>query len=83
MFDWNYRPKLKHKFSLLYFKYFLLEQTRFQIQIFFLISKTFRSNAKPSTYGYPAPLEEKKKEDKEKVENGNVSQKLVYSIWNE
>ena len=23
----------------------------------------FRSNAKPSTYGYPAPLEEKKKED--------------------
>ena len=26
-----------------------------------------RSNAKPSTYAYPAPLEEKKKEDKEKV----------------
>ena len=29
----------------------------------------FKSNAKPSTYGYPAPLEEKKKEDKEKVMN--------------
>ena len=27
----------------------------------------FVSNAKPSTYGYPAPLEEKKKEDREKV----------------
>ena len=24
----------------------------------------FKSSAKPSTYGYPAPLEEKKKEDK-------------------
>jgi 26S proteasome regulatory subunit N2 len=28
---------------------------------------SFRSNAKPSTYGYLPPLEEKKKEDKEKV----------------
>lgn len=28
---------------------------------------SIKSNAKPSTYGYPAPLEEKKKEDKEKV----------------
>ena len=28
---------------------------------------SFKSNAKPSTYGYPAPLEEKKKEAGEKV----------------
>lgn len=33
----------------------------------------FRSNAKPSTYGYPAPLEEKKKEDKEKVATAVLS----------
>jgi len=33
----------------------------------------FRSNAKPSTYGYPAPLEEKKKEDKEKVATAILS----------
>ena len=31
------------------------------------------SNAKPSTYGYPAPLEEKKKEDKEKVATAVLS----------
>ena len=34
----------------------------------------FKSNAKPSTYGYPAPLEEKKKEDKEKVN--------IFFCWN-
>jgi len=33
----------------------------------------FKSNAKPSTYGYPAPLEEKKKEDKEKVATAILS----------
>merc|ERR1711915_1097397 len=33
----------------------------------------FRSNAKPSTFGYPAPLEEKKKEDKEKVATAILS----------
>merc|ERR1719394_800033 len=32
-----------------------------------------RSNAKPSTYAYPAPLEEKKKEDKEKVATAVLS----------
>merc|ERR1719238_1786733 len=32
-----------------------------------------KSNAKPSTYGYPAPLEEKKKEDKEKVATAVLS----------
>merc|ERR1719499_2753108 len=33
----------------------------------------FRSNAKPSTYGYPAPLEEKKKEAGEKVATAVLS----------
>jgi 26S proteasome regulatory subunit N2 len=33
----------------------------------------FRSNAKPSTYGYPPPLEEKKKEDREKVATAVLS----------
>jgi 26S proteasome regulatory subunit N2 len=33
----------------------------------------FKSAAKPSTYGYPAPLEEKKKEDKEKVATAILS----------
>jgi len=33
----------------------------------------FKSNAKPSTYGYPAPLEEKKKEDKEKIATAILS----------
>ena len=33
----------------------------------------FKSSAKPSTYGYPAPLEEKKKEDKEKVATAILS----------
>jgi 26S proteasome regulatory subunit N2 len=33
----------------------------------------FKSNAKPSTYGYPPPLEEKKKEDKEKVATAVLS----------
>merc|ERR1711953_317908 len=33
----------------------------------------YRSNAKPSTYGYPPPLEEKKKEDKEKVATAVLS----------
>lgn len=33
----------------------------------------FKSNAKPSTYGYPAMLEEKKKEDKEKVATAILS----------
>lgn len=33
----------------------------------------FRSNAKPSTYAYPAPLEEKKREDKEKVATAVLS----------
>lgn len=33
----------------------------------------FRSAARPSTYGYPAPLEEKKKEDKEKVATAILS----------
>ncbi len=33
----------------------------------------FKSNAKPSTYGYPAPLEEKKKEDREKVATAVLS----------
>merc|ERR1712195_248962 len=32
-----------------------------------------KSNAKPSTYGYPAPLEEKKREDKEKVATAVLS----------
>merc|ERR1712111_143647 len=32
-----------------------------------------KSNAKPSTYAYPAPLEEKKKEDKEKVATAVLS----------
>merc|ERR1739844_465274 len=32
-----------------------------------------KSNAKPSTYGYPAALEEKKKEDKEKVATAVLS----------
>merc|ERR1711962_1949452 len=32
-----------------------------------------RSHAKPSTYAYPAPLEEKKKEDKEKVATAVLS----------
>merc|ERR1711962_1804767 len=32
-----------------------------------------RSNAKPSTYAYPAPLEEKKKEDKERVATAVLS----------
>merc|ERR1711930_44672 len=32
-----------------------------------------KSNAKPSTYGYPPPLEEKKKEDKEKVATAVLS----------
>ena len=34
---------------------------------------SFKSNAKPSMYGYPAPLEEKKKEDKEKVATAVLS----------
>ena len=34
---------------------------------------SIKSNAKPSTYGYPAPLEEKKKEDKEKVATAVLS----------
>lgn len=34
---------------------------------------SFKSNVKPSTYGYPAPLEEKKKEDKEKVATAILS----------
>ena len=34
---------------------------------------SFRSNAKPSTYGYPAPLEEKKKEAGEKVATAVLS----------
>merc|ERR1712179_573346 len=33
----------------------------------------FKSNAKPSMYGYPAMLEEKKKEDKEKVATAVLS----------
>ena len=33
----------------------------------FKLQLSFKSNAKPSTYGYPAPLEEKKKEAGEKV----------------
>merc|ERR1712227_1058535 len=33
----------------------------------------FRSGAKPSTYGYPPNLEEKKKEDKEKVSTAVLS----------
>merc|ERR1711978_327375 len=33
----------------------------------------FRSAAKPSTYGYPPALEEKKKEDKEKVTTAVLS----------
>ena len=33
----------------------------------------FKSSAKPSTFGYPAPLEEKKKEDKEKVATAILS----------
>lgn len=33
----------------------------------------FKSNAKPSTFGYPPPLEEKKKEDKEKVATAVLS----------
>merc|ERR1711910_154787 len=33
----------------------------------------FRSAAKPSTYGYPPNLEEKKKEDKEKVSTAVLS----------
>ena len=32
-----------------------------------------KSNAKPSTYGYPAALQEKKKEDKEKVATAVLS----------
>jgi len=34
---------------------------------------SFKSAAKASTYGYPAPLEEKKKEDKEKVATAILS----------
>lgn len=34
---------------------------------------SFKSNAKPSTFGYPPPLEEKKKEDKEKVATAVLS----------
>lgn len=33
----------------------------------------FRSSAKPSTYAYPAPLEEKKREDREKVATAVLS----------
>lgn len=33
----------------------------------------FKSNAKPSTYAYPPPLEDKKKENKEKVETAVLS----------
>ena len=33
----------------------------------------FRSNAKPSTYAYPAPLEEKKGRELEKVETAVLS----------
>merc|ERR1712119_135603 len=33
----------------------------------------FKSNAKPSMYGYPPNLEEKKKEDKEKVATAVLS----------
>ena len=33
----------------------------------FKLQLSFKSKAKPSTYGYPAPLEEKKKEAGEKV----------------
>ncbi|VDM38901.1 unnamed protein product [Toxocara canis] len=33
----------------------------------------FRSNAKPSTFAYPPPLEEKKKEENEKVETAVLS----------
>ena len=33
----------------------------------------FRSNAKPSTYAYPAPLEEKKGRETEKVETAVLS----------
>lgn len=33
----------------------------------------YKSNAKPATYGYPAPLEEKKKEDREKVATAVLS----------
>jgi hypothetical protein len=55
IFD-EFLTKWKQKLLVL----FLLPSTK----LLFLVS---RSNAKPSTYGYPAPLEEKKKEDKEKV----------------
>ena len=41
----------------------------YQLIVLFIL----RSNAKPSTYGYPAPLEEKKKEDKEKVATAVLS----------
>ena len=37
----------------------------------------FVSNSRPSTYGYPAPLEEKKKEDREKVREQTVVSKVV------
>ena len=33
----------------------------------------FKSNAKPSTYAYPAPLEEKKGRETEKVETAVLS----------
>lgn len=33
----------------------------------------YRSNAKPSTYAYPAPLEEKKREEREKVTTAVLS----------
>ncbi len=34
---------------------------------------SFRSNAKPSTFGYPPAIEEKKKEDREKVATAVLS----------
>ena len=42
-----------------------------------------KSNAKPATYAYPPPLEEKKKEDKEKVYwHSSLSGLLSFAIWN-
>lgn len=33
----------------------------------------FRSNARPSVYAYPAPLEEKKREEREKITTAVLS----------
>lgn len=43
------------------------------IIIFQMPKLEFKSNAKPSLYAYPAPMEEKKREEREKVTTAVLS----------